>query len=72
MQSETNPPLSGVVFDIGLSGIVSHLWNGGLQSLAIDFFKPHKKNSKACHSQADRSSWVEKTHCASHLRTSYI
>lgn len=53
MQRETNPLLSGVVLDIGVSGIVSHLWNGGLQSLAIEFLKPHK-NSKTCHSHADK------------------
>lgn len=70
MQQETNPLLSGVVFDIGLSGVESHLWNGGLQSLATDFSKPHK-NSETCHSGADKSSEVQRQ-TTSHPCTYYI
>lgn len=52
MQRETYPLLSGVVFDIGVSRIVSLLRNGGLPSLAIEFLKPHK-NVKKCYSGDD-------------------
>lgn len=57
MQLETNPPLSGVVFDIGVSGIVSHLRNGGLQSLAIKFLKPHKKIQRHATVKLIRTCW---------------
>lgn len=43
MQSESNPGLSGVVLDAGFSGVVSHLWNGGLQSLAVELLEPLQK-----------------------------
>lgn len=52
------------MFDIRVSAVVSHLWNGGLQSLATEF----SKTLKDC--QADKSRWGGGA--VSHLCTYYI
>lgn len=64
MRQETNPPLSGVGFDIGVPGLESHLWNEVLQPLAIEALKPHEKYSKACPSETDKRKKAQSHLCA--------